>query len=120
VVEDDDGVRNLAVTTVREMGFEALAAGSGSEAMKLLFERPDIRLLVSDVAMSGMTGPELVSEALKLRPDLKVLFASGYDGDELEEIEELPRFIDLISKPFTRKELREKLTRAVQEGRRAA
>jgi CheY-like chemotaxis protein len=115
VVEDNDGVRDVAVALVEEMGYEVLDAASGSEALKLLCERNDISLLLSDVVMAGMNGPELAVEALKLKPDLKVLFASGFAGDTLEEVHDLPQFIDLINKPFTREELTLKVRKAVGE-----
>lgn len=114
VVEDNDSVRDVAVAMVEEMGYEVLDASNGADAIKVLMERDDITLLLSDVVMAGMTGPELVRQALEIRPDLKVLFASGYAGDTLEDMQGLPRFIDLVHKPFTREELTEKVRNAVE------
>jgi CheY-like chemotaxis protein len=119
VVEDNDGVRDVAVAMVEEMGYEVLDAASGSEALKILLARKDVSLLLSDVVMAGMNGPELAIEALKLKPDLKVLFASGFAGDTLEEVHDLPQFIDLINKPFTREELSSKVRKAVGEAKAA-
>lgn len=115
VVEDNESVRDVAVAMIEELGYEVLQAASGAEAMTIIEARPDINLLLSDVVMSGMNGPELVARALKLRPDLKVLFASGYAGGTLDQANGLPRVIELINKPFTRSELTDKVRRAVEE-----
>ena len=115
IVEDNDQVRDVAVAMVEDLGYSVAGASSGPEALAILARRPDIRLLLSDVVMSGMMGPELAQQALAIRPGLKVLFASGYDGDMVEGVENIPEVVDLISKPFTREELSEKVRRAMAE-----
>lgn len=115
IVEDNDQVREVAIAMVEGIGYPVAGASSGKEALEVLSRRPDIRLLLSDVVMSGMMGPELVHQALEIRPELKVLFASGYSGEAIEGVENIPQVVDLISKPFTREELTEKVRKAMAE-----
>ncbi len=113
IAEDNHPVRNVAVAMVEEMGYTVLDAPNGEEALELIRQRDDIDLLISDVVMPGMNGPELATEAMEIRPDLKVLFVSGYTQNTSEEIHELPNFIELIDKPFTQEELTSKVKKAI-------
>jgi two-component SAPR family response regulator len=61
----------------------------------------------------GMNGPELAARALKLRPELKLLFMSGYAPGSVRQMQELPDTIDLVNKPFTRNDLTSKVKRAL-------
>ncbi len=115
VVEDNDAVRDVAVAMVEDMGYDVLEASNGADALELIKTRPDIDLLLSDVVMAGMNGPELAAEAMKIRTDLKVLFASGYTQGAAEEMHDLPNFIELINKPFTRAELTERVGEAIKQ-----
>ena len=89
IVDDDDGVRTVAAAIVEELGFKVLAAGTGREALQILADDPRIDLLLTDIVMPEMTGVELARQVRAMRPDLPILFASGYAdvktfGDELE------------------------------------
>ncbi len=114
IAEDNDPVRDVAVAMIEEMGYIVLDAPNGDKALEIIKERDDIDLLLSDVVMPGMNGPELAAEAMKIRPDLKVLFASGYTQGTAEEMHELPNFIELIDKPFTQQDLTDKVRAAVE------
>ncbi len=113
VVEDNHQVRDVAVAMIEDTGLEVLDAASGEDALAILESRPDIDLMLSDVVMPGMDGPELAARALTMRPDLKVLFASGYTAGNLEEVPGLPKGLELINKPFTRDDLVTSVTRAL-------
>ncbi|NNE25156.1 MAG: response regulator [Rhizobiales bacterium] len=115
VVEDNDAVRDVAVAMVEDMGYNVLEASNGADALELIKSHPEIDLLLSDVVMAGMNGPELAAEAMKIRTDLKVLFASGYTQGAAEEMQDLPNFIELINKPFTRAELTERVGDAIRQ-----
>ncbi|MGE0212744.1 MAG: response regulator [Parvibaculaceae bacterium] len=115
IVEDNEQVRDVARAMVEDLGYPVWSAASGSEALEVLQTRSDIRLLLSDVVMAGMMGPELAHQALRIRPELKILFASGYGGETMEGVEKIPQVVGLISKPFTREELTEKVRRAMSE-----
>ena len=97
------------------MGFDVLIASNGIEGLQAITDRLDIDLVLSDVIMAGgMNGPEMAFKALEVRPELKVLFMSGYAPGSLRQMqEELPNAIDLINKPFSRSDLTEKVKRAL-------
>ena len=79
VVDDDRDVRHVAVMTLQELGYTVLEAENGPEALKILASEPRVDLLFTDIVMpGGMNGLELAQESLRQRPDLKVLYASGY------------------------------------------
>ncbi len=79
VVEDDPKVRRLTVTRLEELRYKVVAASDGPRAMEILKQRKDIDLVLSDVVMpGGMTGFDVARQALVLRPDVKILLATGY------------------------------------------
>ena len=82
VAEDEDGVRQLAVESLERRGYRVLAAASGEEALKMAGAYDGtIHLLISDVVMPGMKGPELADRLRALRPGVRVLLISGYAAD---------------------------------------
>jgi len=105
VVEDDVRVRRVAVARLQNNGYEVVEAGTGAEALELLRALPRIRLLFTDVIMpGGMTGDELAREARKMRPDIKVLFTSGYAEPSIAG-RELSQDESWLKKPYTAREL---------------
>jgi CheY-like chemotaxis protein len=78
VVDDSPLERATAVDMLAGMGFKVLDAYSGATALRVLAEHPEVSLLFADVRMPGMSGPQLAEAAQALRPDLKVIFTSGY------------------------------------------
>jgi CheY-like chemotaxis protein len=114
VVEDNNAVRDIAAAMIEEMGFETIVASNGPEGLEIIMTRDDLALVLSDVIMAGgMNGPELAAKALKFRPDLKVLFMSGYAPGSVRQMQDLPDTIDFVNKPFTRNDLTEKVRRAL-------
>jgi hypothetical protein len=101
LVEDDDDVRSLARDVLASAGYDVLDAGSGVEALRRAGEHPGrIRLLVTDVVMPEMGGPELFRRLGATRPDLRVLYMSGYTGDALTTHGRLDPTATLLQKPF--------------------
>ena len=100
VVEDEEAVRQFAVESLERQGYQVLEAASGEEAIKVA-SRFDgtIHLLLTDVVMPGMKGPELAARLRALRPGLRVLLMSGYAADIVTsgDLRDAP----LVSKPFT-------------------
>jgi CheY-like chemotaxis protein len=101
VVEDNDDVRAYSVMSLTELGYEVLEARDGGAALALLEAEPRIDLLFTDVVLPGMSGRVLVDKAVALRPDLKVLFTTGYSRNAIVHQGRLDAGVQLISKPFT-------------------
>jgi signal transduction histidine kinase/ActR/RegA family two-component response regulator len=97
LVEDDPRVRTATVGALEDLGYEPIACASGAEALAL-FESMEFDLVISDVIMPEMTGPELIRELKSRRPEIAVLFVTGYVGEG--EGEDLVGY-DLLRKPFT-------------------
>ena len=107
VCEDDDDVRAYSVEVLRELGYRVLEAHDGPSALRLL-ERQEGRvdLLFTDVVLpSGMTGAMLAEEARAVRPDLKVLFTTGYARNAIVHHGRLDAGVELITKPFSYSDL---------------
>ena len=101
VVEDDDDVRRLTVDILSELGYSILSANGSVQALSLLEKHPNVVLLMTDVVMPGMNGRRLAEEALRRRPDLKVLFTTGYTRNAIVHNGTLEDGVELIAKPFT-------------------
>jgi CheY-like chemotaxis protein len=98
VVEDDARVRAATGAALAELGYQTILCASGAEAMERMGDEP-IGMLMTDVVMPGMTGPELVERARVRYPDLRVLFVTGYVGEAGEA--EMFRDAAILHKPFT-------------------
>jgi PAS domain S-box-containing protein len=110
LVEDEEGVRQLARAGLRARGYTVLEAGSGDEALALAERHAGrIDLLLSDVIMPRMSGARLAERLRSLRPELKVLFVSGYTDSALFRQGILSGKADCLLKPFTPEELARKV-----------
>lgn len=85
VVDDEDAVRLMAVELFEELGCEVLEAASGSEALAVLQQRPDVAVLFTDCRMPGMSGPELAAAAAQHRPGLRIVLVTGYHNMQSSE-----------------------------------
>jgi signal transduction histidine kinase len=102
VVEDEPLVRAMAVRTLEDEGYRVLVAEHGAAALDLLErERASVELVVTDVAMAGVGGRELGLRLRKLRPDLPVLYMSGYPEDEVVRRGLLDESHPFLQKPFS-------------------
>ncbi len=119
LVEDDPAILRLARTSIESAGHRVLSATSGEEALKIAADHPDaIDLLVTDVVMSGMTGIELADALAGERPEIGVVYISGYEEPSLSERRRLPSRALYLAKPFSAERLLETLRLA--QRRRAA
>lgn len=100
VVEDEERVRNFSVEALRDLGYTVLQAPDGREAMRLIDGGQPVSLLFTDVVMPEMTGDELARRAREQRPDLRVLFTSGYTPDEAAIAQRLSDGGRVLPKPF--------------------
>lgn len=111
VVEDDNIVRMLIVDVLEESGFKVLEADGSEQALETL-KNPALRinLMMTDVGLPVMDGRELATHARLLRPDLPILFASGY-----AESIDVPADMHVIGKPFSIDQLREKVASILKQ-----
>ncbi|MFG6416502.1 PAS domain-containing protein [Roseateles sp. DC23W] len=105
VVEDEQAVRLMSVEALEELGYRVLETDGAEGALKLIDAHPDIDLMFTDVVMPGMNGRKLADEARRRRPDLKVLFTTGYTRNAVVHNGVLDHGVNLIGKPFTLDEL---------------
>lgn len=101
VVDDEPGVRRFSVEALRELGYTVLDADGAVAALERLDAHPEIALLFTDVVMPEVNGRQLADAALRRRPDLKVLFATGNSRNTLVQDGVLEPGVQLITKPFT-------------------
>jgi two-component system, cell cycle sensor histidine kinase and response regulator CckA len=102
LVEDEDEVRDAIAESLRMRGYVVLNARHGKEAVMLCRRHAgSIQLLLTDVIMPQMTGPELVQRVSRLHPEMKVLYISGYTSDALSERHLLEPGTAFLQKPFT-------------------
>ena len=99
IVEDDPRVRIATSDAITELGYAAIACTNGEEALALLDSRRDIRLMISDVVMPGMTGPELRTVVRLRHPQVGIVFVTGYAGEAGEGGELEGETV--LRKPFT-------------------
>jgi CheY-like chemotaxis protein len=104
VVEDDEMVRDYAQAVLETLGYEACVAGDGPSALRILDERGEIDLLLTDIGLPGMSGPALAAEARRRRPHLRVIFASG-SVDSEGRTDSLEPGSVVLAKPFRKAEL---------------
>ncbi len=106
LVEDEEGVRAFSARALRNKGYSVLEANSGEAALELLKTQKDtIDLLVTDVVMPKVDGPTLVREVREKRPDLKVIFISGYTEDAFRKKLDEDSDIHFLQKPFSLNQL---------------
>lgn len=102
VVEDDEALRAFTVQVLAELGYEVLESPNGRAALAIIDAREDIHLLFTDVVMpGGLNGRELANQAQARRPNLKVLFTTGYTRNAIVHHGRLDPGVHLIGKPFS-------------------
>ncbi len=108
LVEDDPRLRRVLSKRLRSLGYEVIEADSGAAAMAQLAARPEVAMIFTDMVMpGGMTGYELAQAALSIKPDIKVLFTSGYAEPAIARIG--LKAGAWLKKPYTADELAEKV-----------
>jgi CheY-like chemotaxis protein len=117
LVEDDPLVREHAEKLLRSFGYKVVTAGSGPEALQVAERTPLIDLLFTDMVMpGGMTGRDLAEHLAGDRPGLAVLYTSGYAESAFPSAERARESALLLSKPYRREELAQKVRAALNPG----
>ncbi len=115
-VEDNDMVRAHVEAELKALGYSVLTARNGEEALAIVKGGAEIDLLFSDVVMpGGMSGPQLAERALQVRPQLKVLYTSGYTENTVIHQGRVDPGVQLLNKPYRRQDLAAKLRTVLSE-----
>jgi two-component system cell cycle sensor histidine kinase/response regulator CckA len=106
LVEDEEGLRALNARGLQSRGYTVIEAGNGVEALEELERQGgQVDVVVSDVVMPEMDGPTLMKELKKRKPDIKIIFVSGYAEDAFDKSLPDPTQFNFLAKPFTLKQL---------------
>ena len=116
VVEDDVTVRDLVLEVLRELGYTALQAPDGPAGLALLRSARRVDLLVTDVGLPGMNGRQLADQARAARPDLKVLFITGYAENAAFGNGHLDPDMQMMTKPFAVDALAKRIRAMIRHG----
>lgn len=110
IAEDDEGLRPLLETILADRGYTVLTAANGLEAIQLCQNHDgDIHMLLTDVIMPNMSGKELAQKILRLRPDTRIVFMSGYTDTAISHHGVLNPGVNLIEKPISPDDLLKKI-----------
>ncbi|MEQ9504865.1 MAG: response regulator [Hyphomonas sp.] len=120
VIEDEAGVRDIAVSVLRSRGYEVEEAEDGEEALEIINAKPgEFDLVISDVVMPGMNGPTLIKQAREKLGHARVIFISGYAEQELaKQLDD--RAVSFLPKPFSVRQLAELVKREIGTPQQAA
>jgi two-component system cell cycle sensor histidine kinase/response regulator CckA len=116
VVEDDHAVRLLICKILEKNHYAVIEAEDGEDALMVAhLNEGRIDLLVSDVVMPGISGPDLVRQFAPIHPETKFLLISGLSAEKIEAASSFPRGIEFLKKPFNQKELLEHIQHLLEE-----
>jgi PAS domain S-box-containing protein len=117
VVDDEEGLLEIATAYLKEEGYEVMLARSGKEAMEILHEQADIALLVTDIILGdGMNGVVLVQRAKEISPEIRYLYCSGFPADALADQNVSMEHGRLLNKPYQRVEFQTAVHEAMGQG----
>ena len=113
IVEDDESVREVPATILRNQGYDIVEAGNGAEAIKHLEDAQRFDLLFTDIVLpGGISGIDIAAQAVELQPDIKILYTTGYTENSVNSGSykgKLDSDMIMVSKPYSRDELLEKV-----------
>jgi CheY-like chemotaxis protein len=115
VVDDAEGLRDLAKRLLERQHYTVLLAANADEALRLCERSASIDVLLTDVVMPGASGPELTRLLLKRRPAVKVIYMSGYTEDAIVQHGVLKPGIAFLHKPFTAETLGRKIREVLDQ-----
>lgn len=116
IVEDDPALLEMGGLMLQRLGYSVIPAGTPFEAIRIVDENPDgMEMFITDVVMPEMNGKDLADRLLKIRPDIKHLFMSGYTSDVIAHQGVLDRGVNFIPKPFSLRDLAVKIRAVLDE-----
>ena len=116
LADDHDGLRQSAYEMLRELGYHVIPAPNGREAVNLFkFNADHIKLVILDVMMPELDGPHAYEEIAALRPNVPVIFTSGYTPDAVPFIVAIGKGTQVLQKPYTLKSLSQTIRAALDE-----
>ena len=116
VIEDNPYVLDFIKNVITQLNYKVITAANGEDALKISAEyKKKIHLMLTDVILTGINGRILAERILEFRPDIKILYISGYTGDIISRSGILEEGIRFISKPFTGSELSRKIREILDE-----
>jgi CheY-like chemotaxis protein len=120
LVEDDQVLRTVSADTLSDLGYRSIRTANGTQALAALERDRDVKVLMTDIGLPGMDGQQLAVEARRRRPDLGILFVTGYD-DLIREGRALrEEGLEYLAKPYGFEDLANALKRLVDFGARNA
>ncbi|WP_176592084.1 CHASE3 domain-containing protein [Sphingobium sp. EM0848] len=117
VVEDEERVRHMSVDSLRELGYTIVQASDGEQALEMLTIQPRIDMLFTDIVMPGINGRMLADRARETRPDLKILYTTGYTRNAIVHNGMLDPGVSFLAKPFTLDQLAVKVRQVLDADR---
>ena len=114
LVEDDTGVRELTKRMLESNGYTVHETESAEQALEMVKRLGRVDLVITDIVLLGMSGPELAEELKIIFPELSVMFISGFAGKALEYINDMQANTNVLRKPFTRNLLLNKTAQLIQ------
>jgi CheY-like chemotaxis protein len=117
LVEDESSVKRMVREILAKLGYTVLDAGDGQSALDVCgAQQAPIHLLVTDVVMPGMTGPDLARAVKILRPETKVIFMSGYTENSVLANDLIEPDANFLQKPFTPEEFAQRVRAVLDDG----
>ena len=117
LVEDEEAVRSFAARALKLRGYNVLEASGGEEALEIVRNATStIHLLITDVVMPNMDGPTLVRNVRRLKPEMQIIFMSGYAEETFRRNDEKAEDLHFLPKPFGLKQLAAKETDIIGTG----
>jgi len=115
-VEDEISVRDIAAKSLRKKGYKVIEAEDGEEALEILEDsQTPFDLMISDVVMPGLGGPELLKQGREMLGDARIVFISGYAEEEFSDLLSEEPDVTFLPKPFTLAQLAEKVKMEIGE-----